>query len=143
MTRLTLRSGSGRLLARVFHFRGDVFVTDWGDPQWIRDAASRASTGGFTVSWGGEDHRATVGEPSMLRWLAHHYAAHGLLVFVDEPTVVRAGAGEEPRIDLFGDNTEFLTAAERAGHLTRPVGVPVLRSEEQTTQRLASGRTDR
>lgn len=141
MTRLTLRSGhDGRVLARILDYRGEVFVTDRGDRRWILDAASRAATGGFTVGWEGQDHRAAAGDPSLLRWLAHHYAGQGLLVFVDEPTVARPGAEDEPRIDTFSENTEFLSAAERASNLSRPVGVPVLRSEEMTTQRFPGPR---
>lgn len=136
MTRLTLRSGQdGRLLARIVDFHGDVYVIDWGEAEWVRDAATRATTGGFTVHWDGRSEVAIAGEPTMLRWLAHHYAAQGLLVFVDESTIIRPGMETAPTIDLLQDTTEVVSAAARARYLARPARVPVLRSEELPTDR--------
>lgn len=137
MTRLTVRSGQdGRVLARIVQHNGQVFVVDWGDPVWIRDAAQRTASGGFRVQWAGEDEVAAAGSPSMMRLLAHHYAAQGLLVFVDEPHAARSAGPAEPVIDPLADTTEFTTPSGRARHLGRPQSVPLFRSEEElTTQR--------
>ncbi|MEZ4237542.1 MAG: hypothetical protein R3F59_15630 [Myxococcota bacterium] len=91
MLRLTLRSGrDGRLLARIVERDGVLFVLDFGDPVVLRDASRRALHAGFTVEWQGHQQTATPSHPHLLRHLALHYAAQGLLVFVDEPDYPRA-----------------------------------------------------
>jgi hypothetical protein len=89
--RLTLRSGrDGRLLARVVERDGLLFVLDFGDPVLMTDASRRVLHGGFTVDWQGRTETALPSTPPLLRQLALHYAAQGVLVFVDEPDFPRA-----------------------------------------------------
>jgi hypothetical protein len=133
MMRLTVRSTTGKLLARLVDVNGEVTVTDWGDPAFCHDAAVRASTGGFTVRWNGEDEVASVGDPALLRWLALHFATRGLLVSVDEPGVVRGELPVEPRFDTIAEPTELVSAASRARHLARVPPLPLLRSDTVST----------
>jgi hypothetical protein len=114
--RLTLRSGrDGRLLARIIERDGVLFVLDFGDPVVVSDASRRVLHGGFGVPWEGSTEVALPGHPALLRHLALHYAASGLLVCVDEPGHPRLG---ELSLSLAGssdvEQTEILSVSESA-----------------------------
>lgn len=99
MLRLTLRSGrDGRLLARIIDRDGVAFVLDYGEPAVVADASRRVLHGGFGVQFGDLHETASPGHASMLRLLALHYAAEGLLVAVEEPDWPRTAlpAPEDP-----------------------------------------------
>lgn len=87
MLRLTLRSNrDGRLLARLIERDGLLFVLDFGDPKVVSDVSRHVLHGGFNVTWQGRSEIALPGTAALFRQLALHYAASGLLVFVDEPS---------------------------------------------------------
>ncbi len=85
MLRLTLRSSEdGQYLARVIDQGFSPFVLDFGEPGVIADIAQRLQHG-FTMFRWGRVVQVPARDPEMLLLLAEHYAAQGLLVFVDEP----------------------------------------------------------
>lgn len=114
MLRLTLRSGrDGRLLARIIDRDGVAFVLDYGEPEVVADASRKVLAGGFGVLFGDHAETAAPGHPSMLRLLALHYAAEGLLVAVEEPDWPRAAwvpPEDPPR--LVGDGPPTLMPDE-------------------------------
>lgn len=93
MIRLTLRSGrDGRFLARVLQRNGHAFVLDMGDARLVEDAAYRLRHG-FTTLRDGELVVTQPDDPAILRHIAAHYLADGMLALYEECEVT---AGEAP-----------------------------------------------
>lgn len=127
MLRLTLRSRrDGRLQARIVDRDGVLFVLDFGDQAILTDASRRVLHGGFTVSWQGTDETANAGNPALFRQLALYYAAHGFLVWVDEPDWPRPAFVDPidaPRRHLLGGPPTLLPDESAEPELTEILSV--------------------
>ena len=105
MLRLTLRSGrDGRFLARVIDRNIGAFVLDYGDPSVVSEASELALRGGFRTWRGGAWETAAPQDPHMIVLLAHHFAAKGHLVFLDEPSFAGRTETVEERLPHWLDN---------------------------------------